>query len=202
MQDNLPSLGIIGRSGAGKSTFANYVSKKFPFYHKITVSGIWTEYARELGFVRPGEYLNHDQRTKLAATVTLEQGEMFLVNRLLEKLKHQLEQDANSRFLIDGLRNIQGMKPVRDRLDGNLIYVGIVADSEVRLERAIMREGRGYTHEKFDQREQLNSIYRLYEMIEMCDRIVTNNGDKDKFFEKIDDLMSSLGEFSLNPQRN
>ena len=185
----LPPIAVIGENGAGKSTFADYVVRKYPGYRRITMGHLLDDYAREMGMIKPDESLTHMQRTEVGARVALEYGRDFLLNGLVRTLEPK-----KNDYLIEGLRTeaeMSGLNTLFMEHGKKLIFVGTVAEKERRYRRLAEREG--YDREKFEAREKKDSRFDIPALVRRCDHILENNSENvDIFLLTVDKLMAEL----------
>jgi len=176
-------ISVIGLMGAGKGTFAHYVSKKYGYF-KITYGDIIRDLARQRGLELTRENLQAVRRETLK-----KYGPEYVGKLVAEKIRN------HKKAVIDGVRLIEDINPIIKEY-GKPVVVLIETKPEIRFERMRKRNRPGdpKTLEEFkDQEEKEKKLFDFDRVFALADYKIKNNGTLEEFYRKIDDFMKKSG---------
>ncbi len=181
-------IAITGTSGSGKDTLAEYLVQKKGF-EKISLSGLIRDEAKNRRIESTRENLR-----KLGNEMRQTQGNDILAKIALEKI----ESDKN--YIITSVRHPQEIKILFD--SGSFVLLSVDAPVEVRFER-VSRRGDAkekniknlQDFQKSEAQEMDSDDFcgqKVRQCMNMAKFTILNNGDKNDFFKKFDDLFDEL----------
>jgi len=179
-------LVIIGRTGCGKDTLVEYALKKYNT-PSVKYSAVIAEVAQELDIKVDAPTLK--VRQQLWGPILRKQyGTISYVKRMAEKVK-------GKNYIVNGSRAHEEMDLLRQELGKDVVFIGILADFEVRFSRVQNREANFAfkTVEDFKTSEARESESQIDGMLKKCNHTLTNNTAREAFHKEIDQLFSSLG---------
>ena len=177
-------LGLAGEMGSGKGTVAEYLVKKY--------NGKAHRFSTMLRDILDRLYLpqSRENMQKLSTELRVTFGEDLLANVMSDDAK----KDGNDLVVIDGIRRVADIKYLKEIPHFKLIYVE--ADIEKRYERI---HGRGEnaddlnkTFEQFQRDQTDESESQIKELKGVTDFLIDNNGDFEKLYKQIEDIVKGL----------
>lgn len=178
--DSKTVIGIVGPTGSGKDTVADYIGKKLnaPTFQ---MSQVIKEIAQERG-LEP----IRDNLVKLGNEISREKGHDYLAQVILSRIEKV--------GVVTGIRRLAVSKYFRDH--SHFVLIAVEADPAIRFERVKARNklGEAKTLPEFIETEiKQNSPpndQRLFECIAEADYHVENNRALALVFEKIDKILT------------
>lgn len=181
-------LGLTGPNAAGKGEVSSLLARRGFKVHSL--SDIVRDEARARGVPPERAHL-----IEIGNLMRREGGPGVLAERLLPRL--------HGRDVVDSIRNPSEVEALRTLR--RFVLIGVEAPAEVRYERSRMRARAGdpESFEEFLARErQENSAdpsgQQLRATFALADRVLVNDGDLSALTERVDALLSGLGEGSEN----
>jgi dCMP deaminase len=180
-------IGLTGENCAGKSTVSEYLMKKGFYYYSL--SDVIREELKAGG-------------TPITRENLIEKGnslrEKFGPAILGKKIAQKLERDRN--YVIDSIRNPAEVEELRKL--GRFFLFYVTASGEARFERikARGREEDPKTYEAFGHIEKLEmenaekTKQNLKATFAMADQTITNDGDYNELYEKVDIALGAVSE--------
>ncbi len=176
---------LIGRTGCGKDTLVEYALKKYSL-PSIKYSTVIVEVAQELNIQVDAPTLKIKQQL-WGPILRKQYGTISYVKRMAEKVK-------GKNYIVNGSRAHEEMDLLRQELGKDVVFIGILADFDVRFLR-VQNRGADFsfkTVEDFKTSEARESESQIDGMLEKCDYILTNNTSVEAFHKEIDELFSKL----------
>ena len=175
-------FGFVGHPSSGKDTAAEYMVSKYGFTH-LSSGDFFREYMKENNLGEP----TRENLSKIAHDLRATKGSDIVMQLALKRPEQKL--------IVSGLRAVPEAKTLKDN-GGKL--VAFVVPIETRYERALKRGriGEHITFEQFhaaDQKESRSSDpngQNVDGVVELADILIKNDGTKDEFFKKLDDLVN------------
>ena len=124
-------IAVVAPIGAGKTTLAKYFQSKGFKLYKLTYA-IYDECDR-LGLDREDRTILQDIGDKLRDELGLD--------ALAQLAIKEVNRDADSRFIIDSIRNHNELKKLMSNMGDSLLVVAVTAPIEARYKRIIGRKG-------------------------------------------------------------
>lgn len=181
-------LGLVGKSGSGKSTVSLYLKTKG--FYPVELSGFITRIAQK-------EHLQISKTTlqTLGNELREKDGPEILAKLALEEITRH-----NSRLsVIAGIRNIHEINHLCAQK--NFYLLGIVTSDKLRYNRIIKAKGPKWvgSYKNFLTIEKRDSNLgnkktglRVSECLQMANFTIKNDKMKTDLYQKIDDLVNSL----------
>ncbi|MEK6964217.1 MAG: AAA family ATPase [Nanoarchaeota archaeon] len=179
-------LVLIGHSGCGKDTFVDYALSKYNL-PSIKYSTVIAEVAQELGIKVDAPTLKIKQQL-WGPILRKQYGTISYVKRMAEKVK-------GKNYIVNGSRAHEEIDLLQQELGKDVVFIGILADFEVRFSRVQNREAdfAFKTVEDFKTSEARESESQIDGMLKKCDHTLTNNTSVEAFQKELDELLSKLG---------
>lgn len=178
-------IGLSGTLSAGKDTVAEYLVNQKGYDH-ISLSEILRDIARERGIE-----INMVNLTKLGNSLIETHGEGYLVERAKQKVGFDHD------LIVSSIRQPAEVDMIKSQPNSYVVFVD--ADAKIRFERlkARGRAGDSETLEEFIELEQKQSdgksgAMNLNECKRKSDFVLENNGTKEEFLERIEDLFDKI----------
>lgn len=182
----IPSIGVVGENGSGKSYFVSCVFRKHTIYKIFSFGELWNQYAREIGLIGKNESLPSRLKAKVAREALATYGDDYATRRMEAKI------DPNEKYLVDGIRQRLTVERLRAIFGKSVVFVSIAASPEARYERLKKRDG--YSRKMFEEEEEIDGRFNLNELMARCDYNIVNESDEIALFEKeIETLLKALG---------
>ncbi|MCS7093191.1 MAG: AAA family ATPase [Patescibacteria group bacterium] len=187
-------IGLVGPIASGKGTVVEYLVKKYSFIG-FSLSLIVHQEAKKRGILSP----DRETLQNLGNELRRHFGESVLMKRLIEKIRKDDFDLSKNHYVIEGIRNQDEVMVLKSFPQS--IVVGIRAKRELRFQRLINRNKPWdpKTYRKFlkiDRRDLGIGEPFFGQNVKRClllaDFFLTNNQNKDRFFEKVDKLMANL----------
>jgi dephospho-CoA kinase len=174
-------VGITGTLGAGKGTVVDYLVKNRDFKH-FSVRAYLTDL-----IIKDGDVVNRDSMTLKANNLRSKYGSSYIIDELY-KLANMQGKDC----VIESIRTPGEIESLKKR--GNFYLLAVDADPKIRYERVVNRasETDKISYEEFlsnEKREMVSTDpnkQNLSKCIEMADHIITNNGNLDELYKKVE----------------
>jgi len=184
------SFCIVGEQGAGKSTIADYMKKKFPGHERITSGQMWDRIV--------GRQLTHYERTVVQKEIVAERGEGYFVDFVMKWIKGVREKNPGRQFLVEGIRSREIFDALRKYFGRGMLFIGVTADEKVRSGRLSARDS---AEEKTSEREKIDGAqFDLRSMVRDCDVVIANDfGDVESLYEKVESTLREIGEDAKVP---
>lgn len=182
-------IGLVGTSGAGKSTAAKYL-KKQNFYY-IELSAFLKKEAKKQGIKKITKKLLQDIGNEFRNTY----GSAVLAQKAYENIKENRVRKA----IIDGIRNlaeIEFLEKIK-----NFYLLGINTEPRIRYNRIIASRGKKYigSYANFLNIEKRDSHLgnkeaglRVKECLKKALVLIDNNSSIEDFYRKIDGFVEAL----------
>lgn len=182
-------IGLTGGTGAGKSIISDFLKEKGATI--IDADAISREITKEGGIALgeiaeafPGVITDGIlDRRALGRIVFSDKEKLSLLNKITHKYIKKLTEDkideAEGLIILDApLLFEAGEEALCDKV------IFVTADDDVRIKRIMARDNLSFEDAKrrIDARE-------LLPIMEKCDFVVENNGDKDKVIKKVSDIL-------------
>ncbi len=175
-------IGLIGESGSGKDTVANYLKEKYN--------------AKLMRFADPLKEILHIFFDKISR-----EDQQWLALQLRDRFGHDIFPKALKRridnetglIVINGIRFWEDYEFIEKFEAGHTIYV--TADQKMRWERSIKRKEKtddGVSFEKFQEMEQAETEVLVPEIGTKADHIIRNEKDLDYLLAETDRIMSEI----------
>lgn len=175
-------IALVSKIGAGKGTAADYLSGKG--FKILVFSDVLKE---ELE--KQGKEINRENLQKLGSDLKQRFGNDILARKLSEKI-------SSGDYILDGLRHPDELQFLREKYGKKLLLIGIVCDRKIRFERIKVRSTRGEKELMFEEFLKKDSTWtEIYidELIKNSDIRIDNNGNVEKLYEQIDNILKTLG---------
>lgn len=192
-----PRIVVVGRTCAGKSTFAQYASMHHNFLH-IEASSVlrglpWPEDLPQVDSVADSaryahELLNYHGRAAVAEHILAKDGDTLRI----------------SPFVISGLRTIEEIDYLKGVLD-NLFVVLVESPANQRWERHIKRNRPGRvvaTRAEFRSADRSQDSFGLLPVAkDLADLVLSNGDDLDHYLNVVDSTLVALRDPSSKVSR-
>jgi len=178
-------IGIVGMQGAGKSYASEYIRRTYGGDH-IKLSDCLSDVLKVLS-------LKKTRDNQINLSVILRQG--FGEDIMSHATAARAKSSEGPVVLIDGIRRVEDLESFKTL--PNFMLIAVEADPNVRFERQTMRREKTddaqLTWEKFQEIEQAPTEVTIPDVLAKADKTITNNGSKEEFEAKTDELMAELG---------
>lgn len=163
---NVKIIAFVGLAGSGKSTAAEYITKKG--YPKVCFDNIATN-------VNENKFEKKQETNNVSAQI------------------HNLINAGQHRIVVDGLYSWTEYKELAHEFAGELNVVAVVAPKKVRHRRLVNRPTNPLSQFEADQRDW-NEIENLEKggPIAIADHYITNDDDIDKLYNQIETLLREI----------
>ena len=174
-------IALVGQSGSGKDTVANYLTEKYWCTH-VSSGDLLRAYVAEHTLGEPTKPVLN----ALGITLRNKFGADFLVRMALEK--------HLPRLVLSGLRAVPEVEAFK-KAGG--VVIGITAPLRVRYERAKARgnidSNRSFEEfEKFEALEEKSrdpNAQNLSAVLQMADVVIENEGTREELFGNVDEIL-------------
>lgn len=182
-------IGLVGTSGAGKTTTAGYLKKKS--YYTITLSDYIKKEAKRRGYTKFSKKLFQDLGNKMRA----EFGPQILAQLAVKDIREGKRKKA----VIDGIRNIYEIAFLET--EDRFFLLGIDAKPRIRHQRIVKSKGKKWVggFENFLKIEKRDSKLgkketglRARECLKKAYKIIENNETIDDFYSQLDKLLVEI----------
>lgn len=179
-------IGLVGTSGAGKSTAASYLKAKG--YQIITLSSFLKEALIKEKVKKITKRKLQDKGNQLRNDF----GPAILAQKAIDKIKKK----KIKKGVIDGIRNTEEIKFLKK--EKNFFLLGIKAKSSLRFQRAI-KSGRKdrKTYQEFLKVEKRDSHLgdkkyglRVRDCLKKAQWVIVNNLSVEHFYQQIDNIIN------------
>lgn len=187
-------IGLVGTSGAGKSTTAKYL-KKQNFYY-IELSTFLKKEAKKRGIKKITKKLLQDIGNEFRSTY----GSSILAQKAYEKIKEKRMKKA----VIDGIRSpaeVEYLKKIK-----GFYLLGISAKPRLRYDRVIASRGKNYigSYVNFLNIEKRDSHLgnreaglRVKECLKKASFVIENNSSINELYYEIDRFVNKISNQKL-----
>lgn len=177
------AVAIVGMTGAGKTTTANYLENKG--FSKIYFGGLIIKEVRRRGLIVTPEAekkVIDELRSKYGNSLFA----AYFLNDILCRLK-------TNNIVIDGLYSWSEYLYLKDHLDNNLYIISVILDKQLRYQRLAARNDRCLTPAEAKKRD-INEIEKIEKggPISFADYYIMNNGSKKELFAQIDQIIKEI----------
>jgi dephospho-CoA kinase len=175
-------IGLVGEMACGKGFVSHYLEEK---YHAAVFK--FSSFLREILSI-----LDMDVSRENLATISLVLRERFGEEIIGRGLAKKAKNDNNSIIVLDGIRRMEDIKPLKKLED--FILVEIVSDPMVRYKRFIERNEnvgdaeKSYDKFVYDQKSIETEIY-IPEIMKKAKETLTNDGNAENLYNQIDNLI-------------
>lgn len=183
--ENLKIIAFVGLAGSGKSTAVDYLTEKgFP---KVYFGGVILSEMEKAGI----EISTENERA-FREEVRQKHGNDFVVKRIIDEI-HDLDSAGQHRIIADGLYSWTEYKALKHEFPGEITVVAILTPQHLRHHRLETRPERPLTPQDATDRD-----WREIENLEkggpiaIADHYVSNDGDVDRFYQQLDELLESI----------
>lgn len=174
-------IGIVGTSGAGKTTVAHYL--KIKGFYSITLSEFIIKEAEKLGYKR----IDKKVLQEIGNTMRRNQGSDILARMALAEIKKRNVKKA----VIDGIRNVLELSLLEKQ---KFFLLGIDADLIMRYERIVKRGDHRVENledfKKIEERENRLGAEKIGLRVAECMKrafiVLYNTSSRNKLFRKVD----------------
>ncbi len=182
-------IGLVGTSGAGKSTASNYLKKQG--FYTVELSSFLKEEALKRGIQEVNKKILQDVGNDLRSKF----GSDILARMALERIYKSKAEKA----VVDGIRNINELLFFNKQKNFSLI--GIDAEQFIRYKRIVKLRGKKWvgTFKDFQQIEtrentlgNKNIGLRVRDCLKEAKVILINNRTVDIFYMKINNMIKKL----------
>ena len=170
---------MAGSLGAGKTTAAKYVSKKYGFQHLSFVEEIW----KPILNARKQE-INRENLQKLGIELMEKIGPRKIVEDLLKKAL------PNKTILIDDVRRKEVVEIIKQHCS-NVFLIYIEADFSTRYPRLVERDKIKNEEEQL-KAEKVETELTIPELKLIADYIINNNENINSFYLNIDNVINNI----------
>ncbi len=177
-------IALASTQGAGKSFLSEYLREKY--------NGISFRYSDYLSKIL--KILNIEKTRKNLQDLSLALRNQFGQDVLEKSILRDIWDNEAKINIIDGVRRLADISRLKNEKNFYLIFID--ADLEIRVQRL---SGRGekaddqkVTEEIIRKESQHDSETRVKELKEIANFIVENNGSKEEFEKKIDQIMEEI----------
>lgn len=173
---------ILGMCGAGKSVFCDYLVKKG--YNKIYFGDVTFDKLKEEGLE-----MTPENERMIRERLRKEGGMGVYATLNLPKIKEAIKLGD---VLVESLYSWDELKILQEEFS-NITTIAIVVDKDKRYQRLEKREYRPLTHDEAALRDltETENIGKC-EPIANADYYILNNGTKNEFYERIDELLNEI----------
>lgn len=145
-QRNVKLLAIVGMSGSGKSVAVDYLtSKGIP---KVYFGGMIYKEMEKRGI----EY-SPDNEREFREMIRQTEGKDWVVRQAIAEA-NDLIAAGQKRIVLDGVYSWTEYKTLKHEFPGELVFVAIVANKNLRYERVAKRPHRPFDAQKIRERDQ------------------------------------------------
>lgn len=177
-------IGLVGTPGTGKSYASEYIMERYGGEH-IKFSDCLAHILHKLSLEKSRENM-----IKLSVILRKEFGE--------DIMSHAVASDAltskQSIVLIDGIRRVEDLAAFKALPSFKLIAIN--ADPKIRFKRIKDRREKSddaeLTWEEFQQTERAPTEVTIPEVMTHADYVIMNEGTKEDYEKKIDDIIADL----------
>lgn len=182
-------IGLVGTSGAGKSTASHYLKNKGFFI--VELSSFLKIEAEKRGI----NLINKRILQDIGNDLRIEFGPEILAKKAYE----QIIVKKINKSVVDGIRNTGEIEYLRKIK--NFLLIAIDADQEIRYKRIVKLRGKEWvgTYQDFLNIEKRDSNLgdqktglRVSDCLKMADFKIINNNKITDFYKKIDKIIESL----------
>lgn len=167
---------ISGSLGAGKTTAAAYISKKYGYQHLSFVEEIWKPILRERRLE-----INRSNLQQLGIELMNTKGPMKIVETLLDKAI------PNNWILIDDVRRKDVVEIIKSlSLSVFLVYIDV--DFNIRFPRLVERDNIKSEEEQL-KAETVETETTIPELKQIANHIIINSGDLNTFYNSLDEAI-------------
>lgn len=183
-------LGFVGDLAAGKGTICQYLLKNYG-----TTSYRFSTMLRD---VLNRVYIenNRENLQKLSTVLRENFGQDLMSKVIAEDVKN----DSNEIVAVEGIRRPTDITYLEQNPGFHLIY--LTADPKIRWERLVKRnENPGddkKTYEEFLKDEQAEADRLIKELGSKAEYTINNDGSFEKFYAKMEEVLSSIRNASSN----
>lgn len=183
-------IGLAGTFASGKDTIADYLYKKYGFYHVSTSDIVRIVALEKYGSIeRPTLY-------QTANELRTSRGYGVLCEMALEQYEaHKHEFPAG--VVVSGFRAAAEAQIVKDR-GGIVIFIDSPFEIRYARMRARARDGESaVTREAFEERERnenggVDPAFNISAIKDSADKVLMNDNNLDEFLKQTDQLMAEL----------
>ena len=162
-------VGVCGKIGSGKDTFAGYLVRKHEF-QKVVMSDIIVQELKKNDME-----INRENMQKLSKEYKLKYGKGIWAKSSIDYARRS----SMRKVVISGIRDTEEVKIFRELLGKDFILVYVKTNPEIRFKRLMQRKGPKdpKTMKDLEEQEQKEAeIYDLYDKFEeTADHVVENN---------------------------
>ena len=176
-------IAIVGMTGAGKTTTADYIVKKG--FSKVYFGGMIISELKKRGFA-----ITPEAEKKVIAELRAKYGNGLFAEYFLDDIRCKLK---TSSIVIDGLYSWSEYLYLKKHLDYNLIIICVILDKNTRYERLASRSDRCLSAEEAMKRD-INEIEKIEKggPISFADYYVLNDKSKEELFDRIDKIIKHI----------
>lgn len=178
-------LAVVGMSGSGKSVVVDYLTKKG--YPKVYFGGMILREMEKRGIER-----TPDSEKEFREQIRREEGTDWVVRQVIDEV-HDLISAGQKRIVLDGVYSWTEYKILKHEFPGELTFVSLVTDKNLRFHRVGMRVDRPFNTMEIQERDK-SEIENLEKggPIAMADYYLLNNDTMENLYEQIDRVLKEI----------
>ena len=178
-------IAFVGLCGAGKTTATEYITEKG--YPKVHFGGVILTELEKAGL----EY-NEENGRKIREELRQKNGRDFVVKQIIQQI-YDLKASGQHDIVADGLYSWTEYKALKHEFPGEVTVVAVYAPKYLRHHRLSIRAERPMNEFDAEGRDW-SEIENLEKggPIAMADYLIVNDGDLEKFYSQIDEIMADI----------
>lgn len=185
--DNVKLLAIVGMSGSGKSEVVDWLTVKG--YPKVYFGGMIYKEMEKRGIPRTED---GESEKAFREEIRETEGKDWVVRQVINEVK-DLISAGQKRIILDGVYSWTEYKILKHEFPGNLTFVAVVVDKELRYERIKKRAERAFDAKAIRERDR-SEIEGLEKggPIAAADHYLLNNGTIQELHAGIDRILEEI----------
>jgi dephospho-CoA kinase len=178
-------LGLTGKRGSGKDTMAEHLKSKYGFRVLTYTNDVLSPLLKEIG-----KEVTRENLISLALDLRAKSGKHILTRMISDKI------ESRGLWAISGVRYPEEVDYFKERFGDAFRLIEVRCSARKRHERVVRRGTKGegsLSFKQFMEIEERETEKVINETIKLADFSVENDGTKDEFYRKIDELAKKLG---------
>ncbi|MHA1229645.1 MAG: AAA family ATPase [Candidatus Helarchaeota archaeon] len=178
-------IGLVGKIGAGKDSFAKILLNKFNFDEQIRFSDPLTEFMIGIGLE-----LNRENYMKVGYYLRKIFGKKVVIDTIIRRIKDK----SDKKLVVNGIRYKIEFDAIKS-LGG--IIVGIITNDEIRFQRINERKrfDREISWEEFLEYDKRETEVEIDDLLKMTDYTIENNGTLEDLENEIKKLLAIIKKY-------